>query len=81
MDWQEYVQIDPRYFRPLEVEHLRADAAKAREKLGWEPRVTFRELVRIMVDADRKPQDWTRLARGSGFCRRSFPTGTNGTEL
>jgi GDPmannose 4,6-dehydratase len=52
LDWQEYVKIDPRYFRPLEVDMLIADASKAREELGWEPRVTFGELVRIMVDAD-----------------------------
>jgi GDPmannose 4,6-dehydratase len=52
LDWQEYVEIDPRYFRPTEVEYLLGDAAKARRVLGWEPRVTFKELVRIMVDAD-----------------------------
>ena len=52
LDWQEHVKTDPRYFRPLEVELLIADASKAKEKLGWEPRVTFQELVRIMVDAD-----------------------------
>lgn len=52
LDWREYVEIDSRYFRPLEVDHLVADPTKARDKLGWAPRVTFRELVRIMVDAD-----------------------------
>jgi len=52
LDWQEYVKIDPRYFRPLEVETLIADASKARKELGWSPKVTFTELVRIMVDAD-----------------------------
>jgi GDPmannose 4,6-dehydratase len=52
LDWQEYVKIDPRYFRPLEVDMLVADASKAKKELGWEPRVTFKELVRIMVDAD-----------------------------
>jgi GDPmannose 4,6-dehydratase len=52
LDWQEYVEVDPRYFRPLEVEHLLADPSKAREKLGWTPKVSFKELVRIMVDAD-----------------------------
>jgi GDPmannose 4,6-dehydratase len=46
------VVIDPRYFRPTEVDFLLADAAKAKKVLGWEPRITFRELVRIMVDAD-----------------------------
>jgi GDPmannose 4,6-dehydratase len=52
MDWQKYVQIDPRYFRPTEVDYLMADANKAKKELGWEPRVRFKELVRIMVDAD-----------------------------
>jgi GDPmannose 4,6-dehydratase len=52
LDWQEYVKIDKRYFRPLEVELLVADASKARKELNWEPKVTFMELVRIMVDAD-----------------------------
>lgn len=50
----EVVAIDPRYFRPTEVEFLLADASRAREKLGWEPKVTFKELVRIMVAADIK---------------------------
>lgn len=52
LDWQEYVKIDARYFRPTEVDYLLADAARARSALGWEPRVYFRDLVRIMVDAD-----------------------------
>lgn len=47
-----YVEIDPRYFRPTEVDALRGDASCARERLGWEPTVLFNELVRIMVDAD-----------------------------
>ena len=50
----EVVAIDPRYFRPTEVEFLLADATKAKKKLGWEPKVTFNELVRIMVAADIK---------------------------
>jgi GDPmannose 4,6-dehydratase len=52
LDWQEYVEIDARYFRPTEVEALRADTTKIRRELGWEPKITFKELVRIMVDAD-----------------------------
>ncbi|OGP93218.1 MAG: GDP-mannose 4,6-dehydratase [Deltaproteobacteria bacterium RBG_16_48_10] len=48
------IEIDPRYFRPLEVEFLQGDASKARKKLGWEPKIRFRELVRMMVDADIK---------------------------
>jgi GDPmannose 4,6-dehydratase len=52
MDWKEYVRIDPRYFRPNEVDFLLGDSAKARRELNWEPRVFFKDLVRVMVDAD-----------------------------
>jgi len=52
MDWREYVDVDPRYFRPAEVDYLCADASKANRILKWEPTVTFIELIRIMVDAD-----------------------------
>jgi GDPmannose 4,6-dehydratase len=54
LDWRQYVEIDPRYFRPTEVEVLLGDASKARRLLGWQPQVTFKELVHIMVDADLK---------------------------
>ncbi len=53
LDWQAHVEIDPRYLRPSEVDHLEGDASKAKRKLGWEPRVRFRELVKRMVAADR----------------------------
>jgi GDPmannose 4,6-dehydratase len=52
LDPAAYVRVDPRYLRPAEVEHLIGDPAKARERLGWEPRTPFEELVRLMVDAD-----------------------------
>ena len=52
LDWEQHVEIDPRYFRPTEVNHLEAEPAKARETLGWSPKVGFGELVRILVDAD-----------------------------
>ena len=52
LNWQDYVEIDPRYFRPTEVELLLADASKARKELGWNPRIIFKELVKIMVDSD-----------------------------
>jgi GDPmannose 4,6-dehydratase len=54
LDWRKYVSHDPRYERPSEVELLLGDASKARRVLGWEPKVTFRALVRMMVDADLK---------------------------
>jgi GDPmannose 4,6-dehydratase len=52
LDWQKYVEIDPRYFRPAEVDLLLGDATKAQTKLGWRPKVGFQELIKMMVDAD-----------------------------
>lgn len=52
LDWQDHVEIDPALFRPAEVNTLRGDASKARTVLGWQPEVTFPQLVRMMVDAD-----------------------------
>jgi GDPmannose 4,6-dehydratase len=52
LDPEGHVKIDPRFLRPAEVEHLVGDSSKAREQLGWEPRTSFEELVRLMVDAD-----------------------------
>lgn len=52
-----YVEIDPRYYRPAEVDSLLGDASKAREQLGWEPKVKFKELVELMVDADIESLD------------------------
>jgi len=52
LDWRDHIAIDSRYLRPTEVQSLQADASEAKRCLGWEPRVRFRDLVRIMVDAD-----------------------------
>ena len=52
LDWRDYVELDPKYLRPAEVDLLIGDASKAKRMLGWEPKVSFRELVRLMVDAD-----------------------------
>jgi GDPmannose 4,6-dehydratase len=52
LKWEDYVEIDPRYFRPAEVDLLLGDSTKAKQKLGWEPKVTFKSLVELMVDAD-----------------------------
>jgi GDPmannose 4,6-dehydratase len=52
LDWHAYVETDPRYFRPTEVDHLCADITKAKRVLHWSPSITFHELVKIMVDAD-----------------------------
>lgn len=57
MDWEKYVEIDPRYFRPTEVDVLIGDSRKAQKKLGWKPRVKFKELVKLMVDADIQKEE------------------------
>jgi len=54
LDWKKYVELDPRYLRPTEVDTLIGDAGKAKRQLGWAPKVKFRELVRMMVEADLK---------------------------
>ena len=58
LDWQEHVEIDPRYFRPAEVDLLLGDPAKARREMGWEPKVTFSQLAKMMTEAD-----WTFARR------------------
>ena len=52
LDWHKLVEIDPKYYRPAEVDCLLGDASKARQKLGWQPKTKFKELVRLMVNAD-----------------------------
>ena len=52
LDWKDHVEIDPRYFRPAEVDHLEGDPSRAKGELGWRPRVSFDELLKMMVDHD-----------------------------
>jgi len=52
LDWEQFVKVDPRYFRPTEVDSLQADCSKAKKLLGWEPKTSFEDLVKIMVDAE-----------------------------
>jgi GDPmannose 4,6-dehydratase len=54
LDWKPYVEIDPRYFRPTEVDHLHGDPGKAKRVLGWKPKVSFRGLIEMMVKADEE---------------------------
>ena len=64
LKWEEHVEIDPRYFRPTEVDLLIGSPAKAKEKLGWEPRTSFDELVHIMVKADVEAEglEWEKVS-------------------
>jgi GDPmannose 4,6-dehydratase len=64
---QTLVQIDPRYFRPTEVDFLLGDPAKAREKLGWQPRMSFDKLVKVMMEHDLKEAERDRLVQCEGY--------------
>lgn len=64
IDWHEHVRTDPRYLRPLEVDLLVADASRAKQELGWEPKVKFRDLVKIMVDLDMEAMGLTPPGEG-----------------
>ncbi|MFC2034060.1 GDP-mannose 4,6-dehydratase [Chloroflexota bacterium] len=65
LDWQKYVKVDKRFLRPLDVNFLQGDYSKARQKLGWEPKVKFNELVEIMVKEDLNR--WERWLNGKKF--------------
>ncbi|HEY3320736.1 MAG TPA: GDP-mannose 4,6-dehydratase [Planctomycetota bacterium] len=66
LDWQEFVEIDRRYFRPAEVDHLQGDSAKARRALNWKPKVTFSQLVKTMVDHDLERARQEQLLKQAG---------------
>jgi len=66
MDWEKYVAIDPRYFRPAEVDFLQGDASKAKKLLKWEPKVTFKELARMMTDADMDLAEREKILKDHG---------------
>jgi GDPmannose 4,6-dehydratase len=65
LDWQEYVKVDKRFLRPLDVPCLVGDYSKAKKKLGWEPRTRFEKLVELMVKEDLSR--WSRWLRGERF--------------
>jgi GDPmannose 4,6-dehydratase len=72
LDWQEYVEIDQRYFRPTEVDFLQADSSKAQKILDWSPKVTYKELARIMVDADMEAMDLDPIGEGLSILEHHF---------
>jgi GDPmannose 4,6-dehydratase len=63
LNWEEYVEIDPRYFRPTEVDLLIGDYSKAKNQLGWSPKTSFNELVRLMVMSDLAAEGVAHKAR------------------
>jgi len=73
LDWKKFVAIDPRYFRPAEVDLLLGDAGKAREQLGWKPKVTFKQLARRMTESDWKLARRERMVRDHEEVERGVP--------
>ena len=73
LDWHDYVEIDPRYFRSSEVDYLLADPSKAGAELGWQAKVNFAELVKIMVDADMEARGLTLAGQGKQILAEKFP--------
>jgi GDPmannose 4,6-dehydratase len=66
LDWHKYVEIDPRYYRPTEVDYLKGDPSKVKEELGWQPKVTFKELAKMMTDADMKLAENEKILNDHG---------------
>lgn len=73
MEWRKYVKIDPRYFRPKEVNNLVADSSKAKKILNWVPKINFEKLVKIMVDADMRKTGLFSQGKGDEIIRKEFP--------
>lgn len=66
LDWHKYVEIDPRYFRPSEVDYLQGDPSKAKKVLNWKPKVMFKQLAKMMTDADTKLAEHERILKDHG---------------
>jgi len=80
LDWRRHVEIDSRYLRPTDVDVLRGDATKAREVLGWEPRVDFSELVKMMVEHDIDLARQERAVNQAGFAASARGAAVVGSE-
>ena len=72
LDWEQHVEIDPRYFRPTEVDYLQADSSKAHKMLDWAPKITYKQLARIMVDADMEAINLTPIGEGLKIIEQNF---------
>jgi len=73
LDWEKYVEIDPRYFRPTEVDELNADSSKSKKIFGWDPKIKFNNLVWIMMDADMRKLGLDPPGKGDKVLNEKFP--------
>ena len=72
LDWKDYVETDEKYFRPTEVESLLADATRARENLGWDPKINFNDLVMVMIDSDMRQAGVEPIGKGDDILKEKF---------
>ncbi len=80
LDWEKYVKIDPRYYRPTETDDLIADCKKGKKELGWSPKIRFDDLVKIMVDADMRTFGLEPIGEGDEIIKKKFPERYWGTD-
>ena len=73
LDWEKYVKIDPRYLRPTDVGELIADSSRAKKNLAWQPKIKFKKLVRIMIDADMRKAGLKPIGEGDKILKDKFP--------
>ncbi len=73
LDWEKHVEIDPRYLRPTEVQELIADSTKAKKNFAWQPKIKFKELIRIMIDADMRKAGLKPIGEGDQILKDKFP--------
>ncbi len=73
LKWESYIRIDKEYLRPIDVENLRADFSKAKRELGWEPKIKFKELVKIMMDAEMRMNGLEPVGEGDKILKEKFP--------
>lgn len=73
LNWDRYIKIDPKYFRPTEAEDLAADSSKIQKALSWNPKIRFKDLVKVMVDADMRKAGLKPIGEGDAILRKQFP--------
>ena len=73
LNWGKYVKIDPRYLRPTDVGELTADSSKAKKLFAWQPKIKFKELVKIMIDADMRKAGLKSIGEGDKILKEKFP--------
>jgi GDP-D-mannose dehydratase len=73
LKWKKYVSIDPRYFRPTEVNNLIANIRKVKKAFKWQPKVDFSDLVKIMIDADMRASGLEPIGEGDSILEKKFP--------